>query len=254
MFLVCSRQARWAALLSLAAGTFSVGAQSIEPHNGQATRAGTRAELLERVRLADSLGRKEEAFVLRARLADGDFEVGDRIIVNVDGEAHRSTDTLTVLVGKVIRLGEPVGDLGLVGVLRSEVGDSVTRRYARMYRNLVVNVTPLVRVQISGSVRTPGFYYARLDMPLSDVIMRNGGQDQNADIGNVIVRRGERTLWAKEDVQSAFTDGLTIDRLGLESGDEIVVGMRRGPSKWMLALQIGVPVLTAIIIQSVIRR
>lgn len=254
MFLVCTRHAPWAALLALAFTTSTLEAQSVDQRSTPASPGGTRAELVERARVADSLGRKDEAFVLRARLTDGDFQVGDRIIVSMDGATGAKLDTLTVLVGKVIRLGEPFGDLGLAGVLRSEVGDSVTRRIARMLRNEDVHVTPLVRVQISGAVRLPGFYYARLDMPLSDVLMRNAGQDQTADVSNVIVRRGDRTLWGKEDVQSAFADGLTIDRLGLESGDEIVVGSRRVSSKWLLALQVGVPILSAIIIQALIRR
>ena len=37
-----------------------------------------------------------------------------------------------------------------------------------------------------------------------------------------IIRRGEQTLWRKEDVQNALGDGLTLEQLNLEPGDEIV--------------------------------
>src|SRR5262245_29886094 len=71
-----------------------------------------RAQLLERLRVADSLGQKTEAFVIRTRLRDGDFEVGDRIDVRYEGVTINRSDSLVVESGRVVRLGEPMGDLG----------------------------------------------------------------------------------------------------------------------------------------------
>lgn len=214
----------------------------------------SRAALIERARAADSLGRRDESFLLHSRLRDGDFEVGDRIIVSFEGLGLQRFDTLVVQAGKIVRLGEPMGDLNVNGLLRFELGDSISARVAKYFKNETVHATPLVRLSISGPVRAPGFYYARRDSPLSDIIMRSGGQDASADMRNIVIKRGSEILWSKEDVMSALDDGLTLDRLNLEPGDEIVVGSRAFANRWIAILQYGLPLASAILIPFIIQR
>jgi hypothetical protein len=215
----------------------------------------TRADLVRMVRADDSLGRRDEAYRIRTRLRDGDFEVGDRIIATFEGlGVPKPTDTLLIVqAGRNVRLAEPMGDLNLTGVLRSEIKDSIERRALRYYRNVTVHVTPLLRLSVSGAVKVAGFYYERPDTPLSDFIMRTGGQDQTADLGKVEIKRGERVVWHKEDVATALADGMTLDQLGVEPGDELVVGTRTS-NRWITVLQIGVPIMTAILFQVFYRR
>ena len=212
-----------------------------------------RAQLLERLKVADSLGLKTEAFVIRARLRDGDFVVGDRIDVRYEGVPISRSDSLVVESGRVVRLGEPMGDLGLTGVLRSELQDSVTARVDKYYRSEKVHVTSRLRLTVLGGVRSPGPLYARVDTPLSEVIMRAGGQDPNTDLTNVIIKRAGQVVMERRDVQTALTDGLTVERLGLLAGDEIVVGTRPPGNRWLLWVQIALPVL-AIAIPLAVRR
>lgn len=207
----------------------------------------TRGQLIERARVADSLGRKEEAFRLQTRLREGDFEVGDRVVATYEGLGLNKNDTLTVQAGRVLRLGDQMGDLNVRGVLRFELYDSVSARVAKYYKNEVVHVVPLLRLSLSGAVRAPGSHYARADTPLSDFITRTGSPDASADLTNVTVLRGQQILFAKEDVLTALTDGLTIDGLGLEPGDDIVVGARAQGNRWITVLQFGVPLLTIIL-------
>lgn len=221
------------------------GAQSV-------SQAGeTRAELTSRARTADSLGRHEEAFRLRTRLRDGDFEIGDQIVVLFDGGALVRNDSLIVQEGKMIRLVEPLGDMSLAGVLRSEVGDLIRTRVDRLYKNEVVHVTPLLRLSASGALR--GFYHFRPDIPLSDAVMRMGAGSQAADISKIEIRRGDRTIWANNDVQAALADGLTLAQLELEPGDEINFGAASQKS-WAVYLTYGIPVLSTILLQYLIRR
>jgi hypothetical protein len=214
----------------------------------------TRGQLEARLRVADSLHQTDEAFRLRSRLRNGDFEVGDRVIISFDGVGLQRSDTLVLQAQKLLRLGEPMGDLQVNGVLRSELADSVSSRVARYFKNIVIRVVPLIRVSITGAVRAPGFYYARPDMPLGDVIMRSGGQDQTADLDNTVVKRGVRTLWGVEDVRAALRDGVTLDGLNMDPGDEIVVGTKSAGSFWPKAAQYGLPVLSAVLLQLLIRR
>lgn len=214
----------------------------------------TRAQLTERARVADSLGRKEEAFQIRARLRDGDFDVGDRILLSIEGVGLRQSDTLIVQAARMVRLGGQLGDMSVAGVLRFEVGDSISARVAKYFKNEVVHVTPLIRLSLAGAVRIPGFYHVRPDAPLTDVIMKSGGQDPSADLRQVTIMRGTRIQWAKEDVQSALTEGLTVQQLDLESGDQVVVGTQRR-NQWLgTVLPIAVTSLAAILVQALVRR
>jgi protein involved in polysaccharide export with SLBB domain len=219
---------------------------------GQPAPETTRAQLAIRLRVADSLGHREDAFLLRTRLRDGDFEVGDRIHVKYEGPALNKDEDLVVQAGRVVRLGEPMGDVNLSGVLRFEVQSLIAARIERLFKNEVVHVTTLVRVAISGAVHTPGSYHVPPDTPLSDVIMRNAGQDQSADPHNIVIRRGPQVLWAAADVQSALTNGLTIEGLNLEPGDEIVVGTRT-PNRWWLIAQYSAGIAASIVVALLVR-
>ena len=211
----------------------------------------TRAELVTRARVADSLGRREEAFRIRSRLRDGDFEVGDQIVAQYDGGALVKYDSLVVQDGKIIRLPEPMGDLSVAGVLLSEISDSIKARVDKFYKNEVIHVIPLLRVSAGGAIR--GSYHFRPDLPLSDAITRMGGQSPSADVSKIEIRRGDRTIWTKADVQAALADGLTLAKLELEPGDEIYV-FEVGSKPWMIYLQYGIPVLSGVILQLLLRR
>jgi len=218
----------------------------------------SRVQLMARARIADSLGRREEAFQLRARLTEGDFGVGDVIIASYEGPqlGLNRRDSLVVSAGRVLSMQSPLGDLDLRGVLRSEIADLITQRVGKYFKDEVVRVTPLLRLSVSGAVQRPSFYQVRPDEPLSSVIMR-AGQAPSADLRKTVVKRGDQTVWSEADVQTAFSDGLTVEQLTLEPGDEINVGEDSGVggrNTWMYVVQIGATVVSAIIIQALIRR
>lgn len=211
-----------------------------------------RVKLVERARAADSAGRHAEAGWIRARLESGDFRIGDRVIVTYEGIKSTLGDTLVVQSGQSLRLGEPMGELPLAGVLRFELADSISGRATKYFKTAVVHVTPLVRISVSGAVRNPGFYYTRTDTPLSDLITRTAGQDQATDLGEVTVKRGEVLLWGGPEVQTAFRDGLTLEDMGLSTGDDVVVGARR--NAWPMVAQFGLPLVSAFLITLLVRR
>ncbi|HEY4132122.1 MAG TPA: SLBB domain-containing protein [Gemmatimonadaceae bacterium] len=216
--------------------------------------AESRAALVARARIADSLGLKDESLRLHTRLSDGDFEVGDRIILLIEGAGLQRGDTAIVQAGKIIALGKPMGDMSVAGLLRSELTDSISALVSKYFKNETVHATPLVRIGIGGAVRAPGFHYVRRDMPLSDLMTRAGGLDQNADPANIVITRGSTVVLQKADVTSAMETGLTLDRLGLEPGDQIIVGAHASTNKWMVFLQYGVPIITASLIPLLLRR
>jgi hypothetical protein len=192
---------------------------------------------MERLRVADSLGQTEEVFLLRTRLRDGDFEIGDRIDVRYEGTGiANASDSLVVRAGKVVTLQYPMGDLNLSGLLQAEAVDSIKARAAIYFKSVIVQATPRLRVSVTGGVRNAGPMYVRSDTPLSEVVMR-AGTSEASDLSNILIKRGTQTLWQKEDTRSAMIDGMTLEALGLEPGDEVVVGMKvpggRGSMAWL---------------------
>jgi protein involved in polysaccharide export with SLBB domain len=221
------------ALASVAVSASPLAAQTAD--GGIEPRAQTRAEIearaasIERgaVALADTAARRQrlaEADAMRARLRDGDFEVGDRVVLRVSG-VPALTDTFTVAAGRVLRLPD-LGDIPLGGVLRSELQPYLQRQIARYVINPTVEARSMMRVAVLGAVEKPGFYSVPPDMLVGDAVMVAGGLAREADVGKSVVRRGSKEVWTRQRLHRALLDGLTVDQLDLRPGDEIVVGER----------------------------
>jgi len=215
----------------------------------------TRAELDSLATAAEKAHRSGEAWLLRTRLEKGDFQEGDRILVQVEGaNIMTKPETLVVQGGKGGRHIElpKMADLPLDGVLRAELADRFKQHLGQYIKEPVVRATPLVRVAVLGSVGHPGYFYTAADIPLSDVIMQAGGPGGNADLGKVSVRRGTEVIWDGKDTRAALADGLSIDQLHMRAGDEITVGERRG-FPWATTLSIVIPIVSIIVTRALYR-
>lgn len=210
-------------LVSLATGRPCLAQSAVadqERHNFE-----TRAELETQVKAAEAKGNKSEAWLIHYRLDHGDFHEGDRIAIRVQGGGGFS-DTLVVRSGKRLQLPQ-MADLSLDGVLRSELTSGLTAFIGKYLRNPVVRANPLVRVGILGSVTRPGYYYAPADLPLSDVLMSAGGPTADADVAKVSVRREGQIIIDEDNTRTALNEGMSMDMLNLQAGDEISVGHQR---------------------------
>ena len=214
------------ALLAYAA---SASAQQVASSNARSALE-SRAARAESVAALDSEAatvraeRRAEASALRARLRDGDFHVGDRITVNVAGEPTLS-NTYTVRSGNVLEIPS-VGDVSLHGVLRSELHDVLQREIGRFIKQPEIQVTMLVSVGILGAIGRPGFYGVAPDAPLTDVLMTAGGPTGNTDFARSRIMRGASEFASADQVRRLLEENATIDQLGLQSGDQIIVGER----------------------------
>lgn len=188
----------------------------------------SRTELEAQAKQAEAQHRTSEAWLLKQRLEKGDFQDGDRILIKVQGNALAGStfiqipDTLTVRAGRKLELPR-MADVSLEGVLRSELNERLTQHIGQYVREPNVRSVPLVRLAVLGSIGRPGYLYTMADAPLSDVLMQAGGPSPNADMTAVVIRRGGDVIWNAQDAQAALADGLSIDRLHLRAGDEIVI-------------------------------
>ena len=166
-----------------------------------------------------------QATAIRERLRDGDFQVGDRLVVTIVSDApHR--DTVSVRAGRMLALPGRVF-VPLSGVLRSEVQEHVASEVMKYVKAQEVEVTPLVRVGVLGEVARPGYFALACDLPLSDAIMIAGGPSSMADLDRSEIRRAGYTMHSSDEVRQAIAEGLTLDQFGLAPGDEIVIGRQR---------------------------
>lgn len=190
----------------------------------------------------------ESAELIRARLEEGDFRVGDRVVVRLEGSrAGVIPDTLLVEEGPTLDIPN-MGEVSLRGVLRSELQEYLTRELGRFVRDPTLTAQSLIRLSVQGSVGTPGFYMFPSEMLLSDVLMVAGGPSQQADMEDLSVRRGNRTLMDPTEVQNALDEGRSLDQLGLRAGDEITVPLRAVESWWPQIVRWGVIVASTVLL------
>jgi protein involved in polysaccharide export with SLBB domain len=172
-----------------------------------------------------------QAATIRARLRDGDFDVGDRVFISVRGDSMVS-DTVTVRAGRVIRLPN-LPDISLQGVLRSELQDYLTKQLLRYIKRPDVQTTSLVRIAVMGSVSKPGYYQLPADVALADAIMMAGGPTTTADVDKTQIKRGNDVVYSSTLLGQEVAKGATLDQLNIRPGDQILIGERH-KTNWAL--------------------
>ena len=161
---------------------------------------------------------------VQQRLANGDFNVGSRILIEVQGDTTYS-DTFTVRTGQILALPS-LPPLSLEGVLRSESDSVIAEFLSRYLRNPEVRVTPLMRVGVLGGVARPGFYDVPAQTLLSDVVMGAGGLNAVGSMSRTRINRGNTVVMDSKATNIAIANGATLDLMNLQSGDNINVGVQ----------------------------
>ncbi len=179
-----------------------------------------------------------QAARVRARLRDGDFRLGDRIVLSVQGEPTLP-DTVPVQAGPKITL--PLfGEISLSGVLRSEVQQHLTQALSAFLREPVVRAEGLMRVSVQGAVAQPGFYVVPADILLSETLMVAGGPAPTANLDAFRIDRGTEVLMEGDDLQEALRQGLSLDQLNLQAGDQLFVPQQGQGGLQTIGLVLGI--------------
>lgn len=167
-----------------------------------------------------------QAELIRRRLDEGDFQVGDRILLVVEDQQVLS-DTFTVTQGPRLTL-PTVGDVPLTGVLRSELNPRISEYLGRLLREPIVHAGALIRIAVLGGVVQPGYYTVAGEALLTDAVMIAGGPTADAKIDEIRVEREDNRIWEGEPLRAAMASGRTLDQLNLRVGDRIFIP-QRGP-------------------------
>jgi len=156
-----------------------------------------------------------------SQVLGGAFQVGDRILLRVDGDSGLSG---TFAVGPGPALPLPViGEIPLVGVRRSDVEAYLIRELARYLKDPVVHAKALIRLSIIGDVEHPGFYFVPADAVLADALMQAGGPTREAKVRAIRIERDGKPILAGDSLQLAFARGLTVEQAGVRDDDRFVV-------------------------------
>jgi hypothetical protein len=162
-----------------------------------------------------------QADLIRERLTLGDFRAGGHIALLIESEGPAQWDTLTIEAGPAINV-PTLGSIQLGGLLRSELEAHLTAEVGRFIQKPVVFAGALIRVAMVG-VGRPGFHTMPADLPLSEAVMTAGGPVAGADPGRIQIERGEDVIWSVEELLGPVADGRTLDQLGLQGGDRIIL-------------------------------
>jgi len=232
-------------LALLAALTLSPVPAAAQADLGSAWTA-TRAELERRVTQLDALASStayserarlrsaREAATIRQRLSEGDFRVGDRLFVEIEGSIPGGAqggasggvgeirDTVTVMDGARINV-RGIGEIALTGVLRSELQSRVNAAVNEVILNSRATTRPLVRLAVFGSVARPGYYTLPLETRIDNLIMLAGGPTVDATNGNMRMVRGDTTVFDAAEVSNMISAGTVIGAMGLQEGDQLIV-------------------------------
>ena len=179
--------------------------------------------------------------MILTRLDEGDFRIGDRIVLLIEGE-WPTADTFVVEAGPQITL--PVlGEIGLRGVLRAELEDHLTEELRRFIQNPIVQAETTIRLFITGAVGNQGFFNVSSTLLVGEALMR-AGITQQADLDDIRITRREFDrdvdIWEGDPLQDALATGLTLDQMNLQAGDQIVVPEETTSQIWRNVIRYGV--------------
>lgn len=171
---------------------------------------------------------RREAESIRRRLSEGDFRVGDRVLLRVDGGVSVD-DTVTVMDGVRITV-RGIRQIELAGVLRSEILTKVATEVTEVVKNATVSVRPLTRVAVFGAVEEPGYLSVPFETTLDQLLSLAGGPTANAAPDRMRLMRADTVLLGGREVTAAIAQGRTLEALDLREGD--VLDVTRGSAPW----------------------
>jgi polysaccharide biosynthesis/export protein len=163
----------------------------------------------------------------------GDFRVGDRVFLMVEGEPQL-TDSFTVVPGPALQL-PVIGRVSLAGVRYADLQAYMSETIGRYVRNAAVTARVTLRIGVLGEVQRPGFYPLPVLDLVSDAFMAAGGPTADARLDHAQVERDGSTAISADSLTRGLTAGITLAQLGFRSGDQIVVP---GNSDWLRYAQI----------------
>ncbi len=117
--------------------------------------------------------------------------------------------------------------LPFIGLVRTTnidyklIKQTIFSKYSELYKEPAITIQPLLRINILGEVRTPGYYYVTDIEKMIGILALAGGVTGSAATDNIyIIRDNEEIELKKSEI---VEKGNTAADLGLQSGDRIFI-------------------------------
>jgi polysaccharide export outer membrane protein len=178
-------------------------------------------------------------------LGAGELKAGDRIVLTVEDE-EALTDTFTVTAGPAVDLPS-IGVVSLAGVQRQDVTKHLTVAIGKHIKSPVVRAQTLVRVAVLGEVERAGYFALPADALVSDAINEAGGPSADAEMKKIQWTRRGKVLQQGTKFRNSIAAGRTLDEMGMEAGDEIMVPRRTDSERTVRILSLVVTIPLAIL-------
>ncbi len=118
-----------------------------------------------------------------------------------------------------------VGLIHIAGKTPGEIGTLIKEKYAAFLTEPFIYVRPLMRVTVRGAVARPGSYRIDPNSSLWDLLDLAGGPTNRADLRKINVVRGDKEV--VKNLLRAFEQAYSLKEVGVKSGDQVVIPVRR---------------------------
>jgi polysaccharide export outer membrane protein len=102
-----------------------------------------------------------------------------------------------------------------------EIKKTIFFKYSELYKDPALTIQPLLKINILGEVRTPGYYYVTDVEKMTGILALAGGVTGSAATGEVIIIRDEKEI--ELDMSELIEKGNTVSDIGLKSGDRLFI-------------------------------
>ena len=145
---------------------------------------------------------------------------GDILKVDVWGHQEFSGQ---FLVDESGHLQYPViGEIEAQNLSLRDLRERMRQGLEQLFRSPFLTITPLFRMAVLGLVRNPGLYTVDPTLSVLDVVAMAGGPAAAGDMNRLRLLRGGAEL------RLSFSQGRSLQDMGVRSGDQIVVPSRGG--------------------------
>jgi protein involved in polysaccharide export with SLBB domain len=138
-----------------------------------------------------------------------------------------------------------IGIINTRGKDFNDIKSQVIFKYDSLYRDPYLTVHYLIRINVLGEVRNPGFYYITETEKFTAMLALAGGTTGSADLESIFLIRNNEEL--DLDVNTIIQEGSSVSDFGLLSGDQVYV-----PRSWWADRGITILISAAALLVTVI--
>lgn len=101
------------------------------------------------------------------------------------------------------------------------IRQTIFNKYGELYKDPALTIQPLIKINILGEVRNPGYYYVTDVEKMTGILALAGGVTGAAATDDIYIIRNDKEIKLKKS--EIIEKGNTAADLGLQSGDRIYI-------------------------------